>query len=190
MDGALIRKFKKGDHSAFGAIYNELKDGIYHFSLSYLRKPADAEEVVQEVFVRLWENRSRINPTGNLKAYTYKIARNFVFDTLRSKDFQSGLLISGEPEPNERAISADQEMVYHEYMEVLSMAIDSLPPRRKEIYCLSREKNLSYREISGQTGISVKMVEKHISGALSHIRNQMLNHAELSISLLGFCCFF
>lgn len=179
-----------GDHAAFNEVFNELKDGIYYFSLSYLRNSSDAQEIVQEVFIRLWEHRKRIDTTKNITAYVYMIARNYILDTIRSKEFRSKFQNTENFVVSSNVVPADDEIVYYEYMDVLFKAIETLPPRSREIYCLSRDKNLSYRQIATQTGISVKMVEKHISKALAHIREQLLHYAELSIPFLLLYYFF
>ncbi len=169
----LLEQFKKGDRSAFGHIYMEYSPKVYRFARRYMTNDNDVEEIVQDVFVRLWEARQSVNPALNFDNYLFTITRNLIFNRHRARVnelyFQDTVLASLEQE----YYMPEDEIVTQDLSQFIDKIIGQLPPKQQEVFNLSRQQMLTYKEIAGQLGISEKTVEAHIYQALKFIRKQI-----------------
>ncbi|MCY1722047.1 RNA polymerase sigma-70 factor [Prolixibacteraceae bacterium Z1-6] len=172
-----IKDLKSGSYEAFNSIYFEYSKRLYAFAKSYIRNDSDVEEIVQEVFLKLWKNRAELKEDLSFDSYLFTVTKNAVLNTLRSKKYKDIYLQHQSLFPSKNVL-LDDELNFRELEKSYLFVVDSLPPRKKEVYLLSREKLLSYNEIAEELGISVKTVDNHMTSALSDIRKK--------ISSLGF----
>lgn len=166
----LLIRLKAGEEDAFILIYNQYRSKIYNYALQ-LSKSADvAEEIVQEVFIRLWQKREQINVDLSFSAYLKKITLNHVLNylkkvarnqTLQEEVFQQVSISSNRTE--EQLMEKELRKIYHE-------AISQLPAQKKIIYQLSRNEELSHEEISKKLNISKNTVKNHMVEASRFIR--------------------
>ena len=162
----LVKALKKGDVKAFDNLFSEYGSRIYHFTYGYLKSKEDAEEVVQEVFIRIWKNRKDLKPDLSFKAYLFKIAYNLIIETFqkvrREQAYKDTLIdeaIVFSPE-------LEEQLNYQALLEKVEKIIDELPPRQKEVLVKKRIEGQSVKDISMQLGITPKTVENHLTEAL------------------------
>ncbi len=172
-----ISLLREGDKAAFEAVYHEFFGVLYSLSSQYLFKPEDAEEMVQEAFLKLWEVRSRLNEDSNIKNFLYTITKNNCLNFIRNEQIASSHLkrYYDELQYNYEALYLleDDYFRIEELKLKIDEAIDSLPMKWKNIFRMSREEELRYKDISKRLGISEKTVEASITKALKKLREEL-----------------
>lgn len=163
----------EGDKSAFNSVFQQYNQKLYFFALGYLKSDKDAEELVQETFLKIWERKEYINPELSFQAYLFKIAFNFIqkklIQKMNDEEFKHNLA--------EELVQFDSQtsnMVnYHFLLQHINQLIDQLPPRQKEIVELRKLQGYSVKEISEQLSLAVKTVEAHLTAALKYLKGQL-----------------
>ncbi len=170
------------DERIFKEAYNDYFEVICRFLNYYTRDYQAIEEVVQDVFVVLWEEYEG-KDIQYIKTFLYNSARNRMLNYLRDKENHTVLLEKWariELEKSEAADCVDRELFYR----LLQAAVESLPEKCKEIFILSREEQLSYKEIAQVKEISVKTVENQMGIALKKIRQYLTTHSDETVTLV------
>ena len=173
MEKDLLKQLKLSDHKAFNSLYELYWRQVYNFCRLYLNNHTVAEEVVQEVFITLWESRSSINEEENFKGLLFIITRNRIFNHHRksvNEDFYKMTVLSAM----ENSYNMEEEIEARNLSDYIDRLINELPPRRREIFNLSRKEHKSYKEIAGELGISEKTVENQISEALKYLKKNLM----------------
>lgn len=185
-DPELVLLLTQDDEAAFSELYVRYKDKLRYFCLSLLKSGEEADDIVQEIFIRIWESRSFINPDLSFSSFLYTLARNRILNHFRDADIDMKVkqILALKNPTEENVIESD--MIYAEYKNMLYEAIETLSPQRKKIFNMSRKENLSHKEIAAQLGISVNTVQEHISESLRSIKSYFLKHTDISLSLLMF----
>lgn len=167
----LILDFKAGKVSAFKKIYEIHFSKIFFFINSYTRNKEISEELTQDVFVKLWNYKQKIETSKSITSFIYTIAKNHTIDFIRKNSVKI-YSIEGVNE-NKYALRnlGEDKLTFEEQERLLGEAIEGLSARKKEIFKLNRHENLTYKQISEKLGISASAVEKHISTALKEIKN-------------------
>jgi len=172
----LISKLKSGDERAFNKIYEIFHARVYNFSLKLLPNAEEAAEILQRVFVALWEQRNQIDPAKPIGAYLFSIAKYMVYAEFKQLVYRKAALedLAGKSTVL-RELTKD-EVLYNELVHVLKTIIDRLPEKRKEIFTLSRFEGLSYKEIADRLDISENTVDTQIRRALDFVRTEYSNY--------------
>ena len=182
IDGLLIEKVKEGDTKAFEELYYLYSEKLYFFSLRYLKNQQDAEGLVQEIFIKIWENRTSLKKGLSFSSFLFTIARNTIFNQHRKRvnenAYKEYLRIYLDQHHNK----TENDIILADMKKRIDASIENLPPQRKLIFRLSRNEGLSYKEIAGKLNISEKTVEAHMRLALKTIRVAV--KAEILIPLL------
>ncbi len=167
-----ILALKEGDLQAFNELFDRYGKRLYNFSIGYLKSVENAEEIVQEVFMKIWDNRLELSAQKSIESYLFTIARNGILNTIRKSKSEQAYLnyVKINPEKN---VLLDEELNFNELKKAYHEAIEQLSPRRKEIFLLSREQALSNAEIAEKMSISVKTVENQMTTAISEIRRNL-----------------
>jgi RNA polymerase sigma-70 factor, ECF subfamily len=174
---------KRGEKKAFVVLFENYSQKIFRFANAYLKCREDAEEVVQEVFIKIWERRGEIKEDLSLNSFLFTIAYNITLNIIRKrKNGVKAIAMHVQKSPKSHE-HVEQELLDAEYAESARVAIAALPPQRRRIYTLSREHHLTYKEIGEQLHISPRTVEVHMLQALKDIRKHLVR---LGISLLAF----
>lgn len=171
-DKELILLLKQNSKEAFTALYKKYWRQVYNFSRLYLTNQDTAEEVVQEVFIKVWEGRDFMREDDNFKGLMFIITRNLIFNQHRknlNEDFYKMTVLAAI----EDSYDIEEEIEAKNLSEYIDMLINELPPRRREIFNLSRKGNKSYKEIAELLNISEKTVENQISEALKYLRKNI-----------------
>lgn len=169
----LIILLKEGDEKAFTTLYRRYWSKVYNFSRLYLSSILEIEEVVQEVFVKVWESRSLLREDDNFKGFLFVITRNLVFNQFRrsfnENAYKLTVLSSIMPYYN-----LEEELTAADLQEFIEKMVKELPPRQQEVFNLSRNAHLTYMEISIRLNISEKTVERHINEALKFLKKNIM----------------
>jgi len=174
----------EGDQKAFEFLYNKYSRKVYSFAYSYFKSKEKSEEIVQESFYRIWKNKNNLSSQKSFNSYVLTIAKNLIIDDLRRDSvaalFKNTIGKSATINNNE----TEDQVIYADLQEIARIAINSLPPKRKEIYYLSRNEQMSNKDISKHLGISLKTVESQMSKALKYIHNILRLNADFIVLIL------
>lgn len=173
-DKLLFTKIKRGNEGAFEKLFRRYYKNLIRFAWGYVESEAIAEEIVQELFTKIWEKRNELEITTSVKSYLFSASRNMSIDYLKHRevvqDWENDKRATYMDKPHERKLSED---VHNKIMlEEVEDAIKSLPERRRLIFILSRYQDMTYKEIAQLLDISVNTVETQIVRALAALRNK------------------
>jgi RNA polymerase sigma-70 factor (ECF subfamily) len=160
-DTVLAARIRNSNREAFGLLYNRYRKIIYFFSLKYLSEASDAEEIVQTVFVSIWEHRDQIDEKKPIKNYIFRIAVNFIYNALRKKAIRRKYMIR-EMEKPEGSSNPYEQIFFNDLDERIGEVINTLPPQQQKIFSYRHFEGLSHEEIAERLDISVRTVENQI----------------------------
>jgi len=172
-DISLAKAIRNGDADAFSSFYMGYADSVLRILKKMFDSTEDAEEIMQDTFALLWENRARFNPHTSLKGYVATMAKNLAIDLIRREDrYQRG---KDELYYFQEQLSglADEEIISNEIDILLKEVLRNMPPQRRKIFEMSREEGLTYNEIAEKLGLSYHTVHKHIDLAKQEIRKAL-----------------
>lgn len=180
----ILMRLKNGDKTAFESVYWTYNSYIFNFISSLLYDKSLAEDLTQNVFLKIWEKHETIDPAQAFDAYLFTIARNLVY-----KDSESRLLFeTATVVLNRQSFESDtlmEEKIEAESLrEYIDSLIEQLPPARKNIFQLSRQKHLSNKEIAEKLSLSEKTVETQLYRALQFLKQRLSSDNLLAILLL------
>jgi RNA polymerase sigma-70 factor (ECF subfamily) len=169
MEKHWLQAISCGDQKAFDELFKEYFPKIRKFLFGFLESDVEAEDLAQDVFVKLWQNKSFLENVDNLNAYLYRMSKNMLFNYLKHPRIRELTSISDFLEiPTMEKL---EEILFADELEVLiNTTVDRMPAQRKTIFNLSRRDKLTNAEIAVRLNISKRTVEAHISAALSDLR--------------------
>lgn len=177
-DAELIRKIQSGNKEAFAQLYRTHFFDLCEFAYRYVKIPSVCEELVQDLFLNIWMMKEQWEPEGSIRPYLYKSIKNGALDYLKHRKVERRYLdwrkMEQELDSKQRSLSLHQEE--RELAEAIDDAIAQLPDRRQEIFLLSREDGLTYREIADVLDISVKTVETQMGRSLKTLRKLLSDY--------------
>lgn len=183
-DFLLVRHFKNGDHHSFKVLYQKYAPKLYGFSKKYLSSDEDAEEIVQEIFLRIWEKKENIDESQSFSSYVFQAAKHRIFNGFRKKVNEQAYLDFLIHADNTSSNFTDMEVGYQEVKQKAEDAISSMPPKRQEIFRLSREQGLKNKEIAEKLQISIKTVENQMGQALKFLREALNEYQAIILIFL------
>lgn len=176
-----MNEIRANNALAFNCLFKRYGNKIFQFALKLLKSDVDAENIVQDVFLSLFENRYKIEKCSSVKYYIYTITYNSAISQIRRKmnecrfiEYLKFIQTNDQPEP-------DQQLEYLELVEKLNEIVGSLPERQREIYLLHRQQGIKYKEIAAQMNISVNTVENQMSGAIKKIRQKVRSYSSMCL---------
>lgn len=167
----LLQKVATGDQLAFRELYHTFHKRLHYFAFALVKTKEAAEEIVEDVFIRLWSQRATITQINNLKIYLYTATKNTALNYLSKKARESMV----EPFDDidialqETSISPEQIMITTETYQQIRQAVEALPPRCKMIFKLIREDGLKYKEVSEILNISINTIDAQMAIAVQRI---------------------
>ena len=176
----LIRKLRKGDKEAFELIFNKYKEKLYFFALGYLHSSSESEEVIQHVFVSLWENRNTLIEVLSLKDYLYKAVINKVYNYFKHQAVRQKYLNHMLTHESLEDDHSQQSIYFNDLKGTVDNLIAVLPERQQQIFKLSQQDGLANNEIAARLGLSVRSVENQIYRALKFIKENLNKEYYLS----------
>ena len=182
-DTELIDRLQKGDVDAFDSIYDKYSGKLYAFGLKYLRSTGEAEELVQSVFLKVWENYKSLKKELSFKSYLFTIAYNDICKLFRKRNYQQKFISDTLAENPQASFDIEEGIDYQSVLERVHQIVDKLPERQKTIFLKSREEGKSTKEIAEEVGLSSGTIDNYISESLKFIRSRLRNE-NLSVLLL------
>ncbi len=176
----LVNEMQSGSEQAFTSLYRHYSPRLYHNILSMVHDPVLAEELVQELFTRIWQKRSSKGIGEDFKGYMYRIAQNLVFDFFRrmKKDrilFEKFRAMASEADAS---ATAEEVLDQRQSMGIINNAIEHLPPQQKKVYKLVKQEGYTYKKAAENLGISPFTVKEYLSLANQSIRNYLIHHSD------------
>lgn len=181
----VLERMKNGDEQAFAAVYRQYHPALYLFILRYCKVPSLAEDLVHDVFLKVWEIRHRIQPDLPFGGYLYRIARNHVLKTLQraatDRNLREQILFQLSAVTGSQA---EQEVQSREYDRLFHEALNQMPPQRLNVFRLCRQEGRTYDEAAAILGISRNAVKKHMVLGIRFIHDYMFRYGGISLSLV------
>lgn len=172
-DKYLLSELKQGSIKAFEAIYHKYKTKLYFFVLKHIRSHHETEEMIQQVFLILWECRNKLDDSKSLKSFLYTIIVNKVYNAYKQKAIRNKHLEIISSNPAENNENTYQKVYYNELQRNLEIIIKQLPAQQQKIFRLSRWEGLSNKEIAAKLNLSVRSVENQIYRAIRFIKSNL-----------------
>ena len=170
----LLVQIAQSNEKAFHTLYQQYFAKVYAMALHYMPDAFSAQDMVQEVFGRVWQHRNELPNIRHFESWIITITRNLLINELR-KLYPPGW----QPQDTENA-DPQKTLEYRELENLLKQAIGKLSARQQEVYRLSRIEGFSHKEIAGQLGISIDVSREHLSKALRNIRTFLLEEYGLA----------
>lgn len=174
-DNELIENLRKGDVEAFDLVYEKYAQKLYVFSLKYLKSAGEAEELVQSVFLKLWENQRNLKKETSFKSYLFTIAYNEICNLFRRRKYQKKFVAETLTEKRETSDITENQIDYESVLQQIETIIARLPEKQKIIFIKSRMEGKPSKEIAAELGLSPGTVDNYISEALRFIRGNLKN---------------
>ncbi|RBL89004.1 RNA polymerase sigma factor [Chitinophaga flava] len=189
-DADIATGLYSGDRESFVLLYEQHAGELYRYIYLFIRSKEDAEDILQNVFTRIWMKRETLGEIRSLRSFLFRVTRNQVLNYFRSAKVKmrvQQLMASGDTPEN---ADAGELLQYKQYYELASDAISKLPKRRQEVFRLSYENGLNTHEIASQLHISSSAVKQHLYAASDFIRDYLQKHGDISAALLIFLTLF
>lgn len=173
VDHDVVQALIAGNRLAFKTVYDTLGSGVYSVAFQITKDPFIAEEVVQDVFTRLWLHRDKVDISANLWVFLYVITKRLSINRLRSvkraKAAHDGLALQTVDSDD----SLEESIFYQELVNLLNLTIADLPEKQRQVIELSRNEGLTHQQIAERLGISPNTVNNHITKALRQLKSKI-----------------
>jgi len=169
-DSQLIDFIKSGDQSAYLEIYDRYKNLLQQHAYNRLGDMDEVEDLLQELFIHLWDKRESINLTTSLSGYLFSAVRNRIFNIYHKKQRETSYLDSLQDFINQGVYSTDLLVREKEFSAIIDKEILALPPRMREVFLMSRNENLTHKQIAERLGTSEQTVSTQIRNSLKLLR--------------------
>lgn len=179
----MFLRIAEGDERAFRILFEQYRERLFTFVWQLCHSAAEAEEVVQDIFLRLWENRAKLGQVDFPRKYMYVMARNRTFDLLVKIAKDRELVREVWVHLSQAANDTENLLQAAESQQLILEAVALLPERKQTIFRLSRQKGLSHQEIAQQMGLSVQTVKNLLTEILKHIKSRLSAHSPLLAAL-------
>lgn len=184
----LLRRTAEGNREAFSLLYTHYYPGLYRFVLFVVDSREDAEEIIQDVFLKVWLKKETLIGIRSFDNYLFRMAKNRVFDAARQSRTRLKLLKQIGQQTQDTGDSTYNALLFQEYHTVAQQAIGLLSPRKKEIFLMNARDEMTAQEIADVLGVSRMAVKKQLFEAIHFIKDHLRKHAEWL--LLVFSIFF
>lgn len=179
-DSKLFKRASLGDEDAFRVIYDRYRPKIYSYALKITSSTESAEDIVHDVFLKLWDNGGM--EVDNVAGFLRVMTRNHTLKALRKQMLEhrsTADAITGQPDCDS---CTDEAVAYHETQAIVSSAISHLSPQRKQVFLLCREEGLKYHEVAERMNLSPLTVKTHMQHALRFLREYMSKYSGLILA--------
>ncbi|POY35101.1 RNA polymerase subunit sigma-70 [Solitalea longa] len=174
------------DEAMFKELFDLYASRIYKFGNSYLKSSLDAEELVQDVFVRVWNKRQELDLSKNIQSYIFKIAVNLIYDQLRKRKLEKMHAELSVFQQTEEDDSTWNKLALNDLQSQLNTLVAQMPEQRRQVFTMSRFDGLSYDEIAQQLNISKRTVENQVYRAMAFLKEHIDSRYILYIAFFYF----
>ncbi|MFZ2286263.1 MAG: RNA polymerase sigma-70 factor [Bacteroidales bacterium] len=172
-DNELAERLRKGDLEAFDLIYDIYAGKLHAFGMKYLRSSAEAEELVQSVFLKVWENHRRIDVALSFRSYLFTIAYNDICKLFRRQSYLQKYVLETLYENRQSSSAAEEGAEYQSVLGEVQRLLGTLPESQRKAFIMSKIEGKSSREVATQLGLTPGTVDNYISGALKMLRGKL-----------------
>ncbi|MCG8319528.1 MAG: RNA polymerase sigma-70 factor [Cytophagales bacterium] len=180
----ILSRVREGSEKAFEALFDIYKDKIYAFSYKILKTKDLADDMVIEVFTKIWKGRLSIRPGLSFQAYLFRITKNHILDFLDKAAIDSRIQQQLMLSVDYYRSSTEEEIIYKEYLTLAEQVINQMPERRRQVFRLKNEQGMSYEQIAAHLGVSKNTVKSHLAAATTHLRNVFSRYPDKTAILL------
>lgn len=184
---ALLQQLAAGSEQALRLLMEQYWYKLYRYALTVVHSPQSAQEIVQDVFIKIWHKRGQLTDIIDLDSYLFITGRNQVVSAMRRR-----LMVTTPDTPEslvETALPPDRRAEYRDLNQLLHKAINRLPPQQKRVVSMSRLQGMSHEHIAAEIGISRETVKKHMMAGLTSIRTYLYLEGGELLLLAVACCF-
>lgn len=168
----LLQQVAGGSEEAFSLLFRRYRGKLYHYVLDFTQSKEEAEDIVHDVFLKIWNSRETLTAIDSINSYLYKMSRNQAINGLRRKAKERLVLAELRQEP--MAILPDIDPASKkEVRDSIQQAISKLSPQQRKVFLLSRQDGLKHEQIAEELGISITTVKTHIGRALQFLREEI-----------------
>jgi len=189
-EDAQLAAVARGDKFAFEQLYDRYAGGLEKYIYFITRSKEVTEEIIQDVFIRIWQKREQLPELDSFRAYLFRIARNQVISWLRSARPRHKIVELDESLAGGSRADADHLVLYNQYYKMVLDAIALLPERKKEVFLLSLEEDLTLDEIARRLHLTKSTVKQHLYSATTSIRDYLKKYGNVSSALIIFLTLF
>ena len=168
-----LKELSKDHETPLEELYDYYYPRLYEFSRSFLKLEEGIDDILQEVFIRIWQHRKKIKDTASFNAFIFTITRNLLLNELRSRLNQENLKGEIRRLSIAREYDGMDQAEFRELKSRVDTIVGDLPERQKEIFTMSRTEGLSHKEIASRLEITTKTVEYHISLAIRTLKSRL-----------------
>ena len=172
-DSLLVTRIRQNDKDAFRLLYNRYSKKIFYFSLRFFNNNVEAEELVQTIFINVWENRDSLDPSGSVKNYIYKSAVNYIYNFLKKKAIHARFIESEIKKGEIHSNLTYEQVFFHDLERSINSTVETLPHQQQKIFQLSRVDGLTHKEIAIKLNLSVRTVENQMYRALKILKDNI-----------------
>lgn len=180
---ALFHQLAGGSEEAFEVIFSLYRDRLFRFAFKMIKSSEEADELVQETFVKLWESRDLLSSVNTPANYIFCIIRNKTIDRIRKISLDSRLREQVWKRIEDARCNTEEILFAEDTNQLIQEAFEKLSPQRKVVFKLSRFDGLNHEEIAGQLHISENTVKNHLVSSLRFIREHLDNHSKAMVAL-------
>lgn len=180
----LLQQFLAGDENGFVGLYEIYNRSIYNFIIKYVSSIPLAEDLTQEVFIKIWENRLNLHAVESFKAYLFITARNHTLNSLKvvfRSEAAIGEVISGFASLRN---STEEDLLHKDYIFFLNKTLSELPARSREIFKLCREEGKTYDEVAKSLNISRNAVKNHMVHSMKVLSSSVKKEFGISVTVI------
>jgi RNA polymerase sigma-70 factor (family 1) len=181
----LVNALREGDKEAFAEIYNRFHKPVYRYLISMIKVPEHTEDLVHEIFLKLWEIRQRLDIHTNFQAYIFRVAHNKAVDEIRKMVHDRRLRAELSYKYQELTISQNESpSQLNHYDKLVEQALDSLTPQRRKVYELCRIEGKTYQDAADELNLTHNTVKEHMSKAMASLRHFLAERGELTLAIV------
>ncbi|WP_128545709.1 RNA polymerase sigma-70 factor [Larkinella soli] len=173
----LLRQLRNADPTAFRRVYDRYVQRVYAFALGFLKSPEAAEQVVRNVFASLWERRNTLDEDVPLNGYLFTMTYSLMLSAFREQHSQCHPQEIFQRLTTQSGTDTEEQVLYQELELLYQKAVAQLPPRRREIYLLSRHEGFTTRQIADRMHLPDATVEENLSRALDALSAYFQQHS-------------
>jgi len=185
----LLASLKKGNRAAFEAIFDLYENRLYYFVFSITKSEYATEEILQEVFIKIWTKKETIDPKRSFESFIFTIAKNLTYNYLRNIANQQSLKEEYWKNISSLNEETKDSILLAEYEDIVHDILQQIPTQKRSIYILSKQQGKSNKEIADLLGITQKTVKNHLWKTLQIIRAQLEPHITDSVYAILFSLF-
>ncbi|MBL7737502.1 MAG: RNA polymerase sigma-70 factor [Chitinophagaceae bacterium] len=186
----LICRMTEGDEKAFSLLYNHYCAGVHAFALQWVHSAVIAEDITQDIFLKIWESRERMPEIRSFKNYLFIVTRNHVLNTLKKASSSKAVFSEIFHHYRQAQNITEESLQSKEYLHFIRSRLEALPSRSREVFQLCRENTRSYEEVARELGISRNAVKNRMVYTMKILKDAAEKEMGLTLSVIIYILFF